>query len=38
MRLVQRLNNTFSTLNAQFLLNKNRNAVRFQSQNTNWNF
>ena len=38
MRFLQRLNNNFSTLKAQYLLNKNRNAVRFESQNINWNF
>ncbi len=30
--------NKFSTLNAQFLLNKSRNAVRFESQNLLWDY
>ncbi len=38
MKLVQKLTNNFATLNAQYLANKNRNAVRFHSQNINWNF
>jgi hypothetical protein len=38
MRLIQKSLNKFATLNAQFLLNKNKNAVRFESQNINWDF
>lgn len=30
--------NKFSTINAQFLLNKSRNAVRFESQNLLWDY
>lgn len=30
--------NRFGTLNAQFLLNKSKNAVRFESQNIIWDF
>lgn len=28
----------FGSLNAQYLINKSRNAVRFESQNTLWDF
>lgn len=28
----------FGTLNAQFLINKSRNAVRFEAQNITWDF
>ncbi len=38
MRTLSKLTSNFSTLNAQYLLNKNKNAVRFESQNINWNF
>lgn len=30
MRLIERISNKFTTLNAQYLLNKNRNAIRFE--------
>jgi len=30
--------NRFATLNAQYLANKSRNAVRFESQNISWDF
>lgn len=38
MQLIRTFTQRFSTLNAQYLLNKNKNAVRFESQNINWNF
>jgi hypothetical protein len=38
MTMILRTLNRFSTLNAQFLLNKSRNAVRFESQNILWDF
>lgn len=36
--MILRTINKFSTLNAQFLINKSRNAVRFESQNLLWDY
>jgi hypothetical protein len=38
MKAVLRNLNKFGTLNAQYLLNKSRNAVRFESQNIIWDY
>ena len=38
MRVVQKSIRSFGTLNAQYLANKNKNAVRFQAQNLSWDF
>ena len=36
--LITRSFNRFATLNAQYIANKSRNAVRFEAQNTIWDF
>jgi hypothetical protein len=36
--MIQKTFNRFATLNTQFLLNKSRNAVRFESQNLLWDY
>jgi hypothetical protein len=36
--MILKLTSRFSNLNAQFLLNKSRNAVRFESQNLLWDY
>lgn len=38
MRIVTRNLQRFASLNTQFAANKNKNAVRFESQNLNWDF
>jgi hypothetical protein len=38
MNTLLRSFNRFGTLNAQFLLNKSKNAIRFESQNLTWDF
>lgn len=38
MRIVTRSLQGFANLNAQYALNKNKNAVRFESQNLSWDF
>jgi hypothetical protein len=38
MKIIQKISNNFTTLNAQYLINKNRNAMRFEAQNISWNF
>ncbi len=36
--MINKAFNKFATLNSQFLLNKSRNAVRFESQNILWDY
>lgn len=38
MRIVNRTIQGFAKLNAQFAANKNKNAVRFESQNLSWDY
>jgi hypothetical protein len=38
MRLINRSLYKFANLNVQYAANKNKNAVRFESQNLNWDF
>lgn len=38
MRIITRSIQGFANLNAQYALNKNKNAVRFESQNLSWDF
>lgn len=38
MRIVTRNLQKFASLNTQYAVNKNKNAVRFESQNLNWDF
>jgi hypothetical protein len=38
MRIVTRRIQGFANLNVQYAANKNRNAVRFESQNLSWDF
>lgn len=38
MRIVARSIQRFANLNVQYAANKNRNAVRFESQNLSWDF
>mgnify|MGYP000199712411 FL=1 len=38
MRIVTRSIQGFANLNTQYALNKNKNAVRFEAQNLNWDF
>jgi hypothetical protein len=38
MYALSKLSSRFATLNAQYLLNKSRNAVRFESQNILWDY
>ena len=36
MRLIHKCCRTFANINTQFIANKAANAVRFESQNVNW--
>lgn len=38
MRIVARNIQRFANLNTQYAANKNRNAVRFETQNLSWDF
>ena len=38
MRIISRNIQKFANLNTQFAVNKNRDAVRFESQNLNWDY
>ena len=38
MLMIHRCLRNFATINAQYLANRNKNAVRFQSQNINWDY
>jgi hypothetical protein len=38
MNTILRNFSRFATLNAQFLLNKSKNAIRFEAQNIIWDF
>lgn len=38
MRVIARSIQGFANLNTQLAANKNRNAVRFESQNLNWDY
>lgn len=38
MRIVTRTIQGFANLNTQFVANKNKNAVRFESQNLSWDY
>ena len=38
MKIVQRNWQKFASFNAQYLANKNKNAVRFEAQNLSWDF
>lgn len=38
MRIVTRAIQGFANLNAQYVANKNKNAVRFESQNLSWDY
>ena len=36
--MITRIYKCFSTINAQYVANRTKNAVRFESQNINWDY
>lgn len=38
MLMIHRCMRQFATINAQYLANPTKNAVRFESQNVNWDY